>query len=439
MPRKPAHPPVPRINPGTIREAFRKPACSDAGYYILEKGRTLVCLRVRQSSVKIGVRHHSRWYSVAPVHVDMSIQEVETLRLAALQLARQLQDAGGLLPAQSRGRSMTLERLHQEFLTDLRETKGEVLRETTLKAYGDVWRRYLLPAVGQLTLPQVTVEVVRQIKRDIPVQAVAQRQEVRAGGRVVANLALQQLSSALDFAVRMEWVSRNVASARLVPRYEKRRSEDFLDAAGYGLVGEVLRDFEGRLSQGKKSPMSLRVLLALRVVIYTGVRHRSELLWTRLEWCRLDDAVPRIGIPRAKGDRGGKLGGRWIFLGPDAVRCLREIQRPAGWEHLTVPGKKVGQPYYSLNDAWSEVLRTAGLPEFPVKVLRHGFSTHSVGIIAPEHRAQLMGHRGRPMTDTVYLHQHGPDLARAATLVEAHLRRLMGDVPASTPDGNGPG
>jgi hypothetical protein len=75
---------------------------------------------------------------------------------------------------------MTLERLHQEFLTDLQETKGEVLRETTLKAYGDVWRRYLLPAVGQLTLPQVTVEVVRQIKRDIPVQAVAQRQEVRA-------------------------------------------------------------------------------------------------------------------------------------------------------------------------------------------------------------------------------------------------------------------
>jgi integrase len=104
-----------------------------------------------------------------------------------------------------------------------------------------------------------------------------------------------------------------------------------------------------------------------------------------------------------------------------------------------VPGKKVGQPYYSLNDAWSEVLRTAGLPEFPVKVLRHGFSTHSVGIIAPEHRAQLMGHRGRPMTDTVYLHQHGPDLARAATLVEAHLRHLMGEVPAGAPGGNEPG
>ncbi len=33
------------------------------------------------------------------------------------------------------------------------------------------------------------------------------------------------------------------------------------------------------------------------------------------------------------------------------------------------------------------------------------------------------------MTDTVYLHRHGPDLARAAALVENHLRALLGDVP----------
>jgi hypothetical protein len=168
MPRKPAHPPVTRINPATIRDAFRRPAPSDAGYYILEKGRTLVCLRVRKWSVKIGVRQHSRWYSVPPVHADMSVEEVEAVRLAALQLARQLQDGAGHLPAISRGRSMTLDRLHQEFLADMRETKGEVLREATIKTYADVWKRYLLPAVGHLTLPQLTVEVVRQVKRDIP-------------------------------------------------------------------------------------------------------------------------------------------------------------------------------------------------------------------------------------------------------------------------------
>jgi integrase len=81
-----------------------------------------------------------------------------------------------------------------------------------------------------------------------------------------------------------------------------------------------------------------------------------------------------------------------------------------------------------LNEAWRVVLRAAGLPEIPVKALRHSFSTHSVGIIAPEHRAQLMGHQGRPMTDTVYLHRHGPDLARAAASVERHILGLLGDL-----------
>jgi integrase len=95
---------------------------------------------------------------------------------------------------------------------------------------------------------------------------------------------------------------------------------------------------------------------------------------------------------------------------------------------LTVPGDKPGRPLFRLNEAWRTVLRAARLPEVPVKVLRHGFSTHSVGIIAPEHRAQLLGHQGRPMTDTVYLHHHGPDLARAAALVENHLRVLLGDL-----------
>lgn len=281
--------------------------------------------------------------------------------------------------------------------------------------------------LGHLRITEITTEVVRRFKREIPERVLERRPEAKGGGRPVANRALQQLDAALGFANRMEWITRNPASARLVPRFEEGRAEDFLDDKGYAAVGQVLRDFEGRLVRGQVCPLSLRTLFALRVVIYTGVRHRSELLWTRLDWCQLEGDVPRIGIPRVKGDRSAKGGGRWIFLGPDAVRLLRAMPRPAGSEHLTVPGDKPGRPLFRLNEAWRVVLRAANLPEIPVKVLRHGFSTHSVGIIAPEHRAQLLGHQGRPMTDTVYLHRHGPDQARAATLVEDHLRVLLGD------------
>jgi hypothetical protein len=37
------------------------------------------------------------------------------------------------------------------------------------------------------------------------------------------------------------------------------------------------------------------------------------------------------------------------------------------------------------------------------------------------------------MTDTVYLHHHGPDLARAAALVEENFRELLGDLRPKSP------
>lgn len=426
MPRRPSHPPVPRINLDVVRRAFRSlPGKRESDFYILEKNNG-PCLRVRRTVVQIGVRTGGRFHISSNLHPDMTLEEVEAARDEARRLLRRLEDEESI-PGLARGRSMTLEGLYQEYIADFRETRGSARSPRTFESYEALWRVHLLPTLGHLRVTEITTEVVRRFKREIPERVMERRPEAKGGGRPVANRALQQLDAALGFAYRMEWITRNPASARLVPRFEENRSEDFLDEKGYAAVGQVLRDLEARLNHGQTSPLSLRTLFALRVAIYTGVRHRSELLWTRLDWCHLDGAVPRIGIPRAKGDRSAKSGGRWIFLGPDAVRLLKAMPRQAGSEHLTVPGDKLGQPLFRLNEAWRVVLRTAGLPEIPVKVLRHGFSTHSVGIIAPEHRAQLLGHQGRPMTDTVYLHRHGPDLARAATLVENHLRVLMGD------------
>jgi integrase len=426
MPRPPARPRVPRINLDVVRRAYRSlPGAGESDFYILEKIDG-PCLRIRRTVVQVGVRYRSRFHLAAEVRPDMTIQEVEEARDQARRLLRQLQDDAEM-PSLARGRSMTVRLLYDEFMADFKKTRGEARSSRTLEGYESVWRIHLLPAIGHLRLEQITTDVVRQLKKSIPAQVLGRRPLAKGGGKPIANQALHQLEAALGFAYRMEWVTRNVASARLVPRYEVSRSEEFLDAAGYAAVGEVIRDLESLSYRGLPAPLSLRTLFALRLAIYTGARHRSELLWTLYDWCHLDDKVPRIGIPRAKGDR-RKGSGRWIYLGPEAVRLLKAIPRPAGSEHLTVPGDRPGRPLFRLNEAWRLVLLTAGLPEIPVKALRHGFSTHSAGIIAPEHRAQLLGHQGRPMTDTVYLHQHGPDLARAATLVEAHLRVLLGDL-----------
>jgi len=108
------------------------------------------------------------------------------------------------------------------------------------------------------------------------------------------------------------------------------------------------------------------------------------------------------------------------------------MPRPEGSQHLLVPGDKPGTPLFRLNEAWAWVLKRAELPPMPVKVLRHSHRTHAVVAgIAEEHERQLLGHRGAAITDTVYLHLHGPALAAAAVRIERHLLLIMGDLAQS--------
>jgi len=425
VPRRTARPRVPRINLDVIRRAFRSlPSTGESDYYVLEKADG-PCLRVRRSVVQIGVRRGSRFHISANLHPDMAIEEVEAARAEARLL--QLRLESGQSPGLVR-RSMTLRDLYKEYMANLQENRSASRSTLTLEAYERLWRGHILPSLGHLRISDINTEVVQRLKREIPKRVLEEHpRRAKAAGKTTANRGLQQLEAALGYAYRMEWIHRNPASAKFVSRFEETRCEEFLNADGYAAVGQVLRDLEDRSARGGDSRLSPSTLIALRLVLYTGARQRSEILWTRLDWCHLDCDVPRIGISRVKGDR-AQGGGRWIFLGPEAVRLIKAIPRPPGSEHLTVPGRDSGKPYCGLNHAWRSVLRTAGLPPMAVKVLRHGFSTHSVGIIAPEHRAQLLGHQGRPMTDTVYLHHHGPDLALAAARVENHLRVLLGDL-----------
>ncbi|HBL27395.1 MAG TPA: hypothetical protein DD490_11225 [Acidobacteria bacterium] len=425
MARPSSRPRVPRINLEVVRRAFRNlPGKGESDYYILEKNEG-PRLRVRRTVVQIGVRWGSRFHVCADLNPEMTLEEVEEARQEARRLLRRLVDEDGQ-PGLARGRSMALRDLYQEYLTDFLENRGAGRSPRTLEDYSWPWRIHILPLLGDLRVAEINTEVVRQFKRQLLERMVQRQPSLKAGGRGGANRCLKQLGAALGFAYRMEWINRNPASGRLVPRYELGRSEEFLDNKGFAAVGEVLRNLEAQYA--RSDPGALGSLYALRVAIYTGVRQRSELLETQLDWCLLDDEAPRIGIPRAKGNR-EKGGGRWVFLGPHAVELLKAIPRPKGSEHLTVPGSRPGRPLSGLNHLWHRVLAAAGLPRMMVKALRHSFSTHAVGVIAPEHRAQLMGHQGRPMTDTVYLHHHGPSLSRAAAAVEEHMRGLLGDHP----------
>jgi integrase len=200
---------------------------------------------------------------------------------------------------------------------------------------------------------------------------------------------------------------------------------------------------------------SSTALAGLRIALYTGCRHRAELLAGDLTWFKEDLGIRRLEIPRAKGDR-RRGQGRFLYLGPHAVHLLRTIARPAGSLFL-VPGRLAGQHLYRLNETWDAVLTgarsrlrdlqaasptpldTAVLgariwpgetgDRVPVKVFRHTAKTiHPRAGIAPEHSAQLLGHEAATLGERVYLHHHGPSLVQAATIYERFVRQLLGGV-----------
>jgi len=117
----------------------------------------------------------------------------------------------------------------------------------------------------------------------------------------------------------------------------------------------------------------------------------------------------------------------WV---PTAWSCCFQIPRRPGSESLLVPGRLSGRNLFRLNETWEWIIRCPDQPCSSQSVATRGSDSHVRVGIAPEHSEQLLGHRGRPITDTVYLHRHGPSLVHAAAIYELFIRRLLGDLPS---------
>lgn len=237
-----------------------------------------------------------------------------------------------------------------------------------------------------------------------------------------------------SWAHRRGLILRNPFHLDFVAPYEVGSAERFFEDHEVAQIGEVIRygeQLHEKGCTGRDRVPVLQALHALRIAIYTGCRQRVELVHGQLDWLKgVPGPLPRLEIPRAKGQRGGKRG-RYLYLGPHATELLVNMYRPRGSEHLLIPGRDTGKPLYSLGHVWDWVAKHSGIKDASPKAWRHTARTNHVRCgIAEEHSAQLLGHRGRPITDTVYLHRHGPSLVQAATTYEIFIRRLLGDLPA---------
>jgi hypothetical protein len=462
MPKISAHRTAfPRINLEVVRFAFDHLAKCNP-YFIREIGRDAIrgcMLRVQRQTVEIGTRLDggTRWHRVTRVDPEMSIDELESARLAVRRVIRCVEDEDEE-PDLRLGRRMTVQELWQRFRVEYIRKKSNKRSERTLEFYDHIWGHHLLPRIGASSLREVTITRVEELIEEIAKQVQASRPW--AEGHHTANHCLLRARTVFEFARRKGWLLKNPFLE--VDPYDILSSQAYLRDLDLAVIGDALRDMEGRALRSKPRSRhipSLPALYALRIALYTGCRHRTELLVGNLTWLKEDLGIPRLEIPRTKGDR-RQHQGRFLYLGPHALRLLRTMPRPPG-STLLVPGRLDGQPLNRLNGTWRAVLKQARLrlctmqagsqdpldalllrarlapgetgERIAVKTLRHtAKTTHPRVGIAPEHSAQLLGHQAASLGERVYLHHHGPSLVKAAAAYEDFVRQLLGDIPTQS-------
>jgi integrase len=132
------------------------------------------------------------------------------------------------------------------------------------------WGDHLVPLSGTLKLEQVTPDTVREIRWRSP-SGSRRGFPTRYRGQTVANRSAQQADTAWNFALRMEWVSRNPWSGRIVRRYEEEPDEHLLTAEDYAALGRALREAEAALGR-PRPPLPMPNIAAIRVLLVTGAR-----------------------------------------------------------------------------------------------------------------------------------------------------------------------
>jgi integrase len=161
-------------------------------------------------------------------------------------------------------------------------------------------QRFILPALGQLTVTGVTRADVAKFHHDlrhIPYQA---------------NRCLEVISKM--FSLSEMWGLRpdGTNPRKHIRKYPEEKRERFLSAAELRWIGEVLREME---AESVELPSAI---LAARLLILTGCR-LNEIM--SLKWSYIDFDSPALHLPDSK------TGAKVVRVGQPVVDLLREAQR----------------------------------------------------------------------------------------------------------------
>ena len=272
------------------------------------------------------------------------------------------------------------------------------LKASTAKEYRGNLRRFILPALGRLAVPEITRADVAKFHHDlrhIPYQA---------------NRCLEVVSKM--FVLAEMWGLRPDGSnpRKHIRKYPEEKRERFLSAAELRRIGDVLREME---IEGIELPSAI---LAARLLILTGCR-LGEIMTLKWEYVDFDEHALRLPD--------SKSGKKTVHLGTPAVECLQTAQRIHGnpWVITgTLPGKSLSdmQPF------WQRTRARAGLKDVRIHDLRHTFASTAVasGQGLPM-IGKLLGHT-QVQTTARYAHLAADPVRSAADSVATSLREALG-------------
>lgn len=291
----------------------------------------------------------------------------------------------------------------------LEEVHKPTIKIGTYTGYRIILDKHIIPAIGYIQLQKLTVQHVQSFYT-AKVQENLSAPRIRSIHRV--------LHKALTYAVRLNYVSRNVCDFVSLPRLVKRDIEPL-----------TLEQAQKLIQAAKGHTLECMIPVALA----TGMR-RGEL--TALRWKDIDMDKKVLQV-RHSVNRYGSSG--WVESSPKTERSVRSIALPdfvidalkqhrarqlekrlaAGsrWEEngLVFPnGRGRFLESSHLYALFSHLLERAGLPQIRFHDLRHSAATllFSMGV-HPKVVQELLGHSSIKTTMDIYSHML-PSIQREA-------------------------
>ena len=323
-------------------------------------------------------------------------------RMALGILARREAPASAHEPAPARGAPRPSSPTLAEFACRFeQEHIAMYLKPATAGHYRSVLRRYILPALGEWRLDDITSAEVQRLHNSLKATPCA------------ANLTRCVLSSLFSKAEAWEVTSRRNPVAR-VKKFEEREVERFLDAGERAALERVLAAAE-RTPPGKPGHLGRDGIWAIRLLALTGMRRDEvrDLRWDQVDW--------RQRILRLPDSKTGK---RDIVVSDEVMALLGVIGEAKGHprEGLVVCSK-TGNKLHSLGETWRIVRAMAGLVDVRLHDLRHSLASDAINNGVPlQLVGKMLGHKNYRTTQR-YAHIADTALRDAVNLTSGIIVR----------------